>query len=335
MADCPDQIPPGPVPRHVLFVLLPGFTLISQAGALDCLRLANRAAGRTLYTWRIVAQDGADTACSAGPVIRPDGALPQTRPGDIAVLCGGLGIRDRADPALLDWLVRAAARGTVMAGICTGSYLLARAGLLEGRRATIHWENAESLARDFPAILLTRAVFVEDGNRLTCAGGTAVIDMMLSLIARDHGPGIAADVADQLLHSAIRSGQDMQRLSLPSRMGVRHDGLARVIGRMEASVAAPPSPALLAAEAGLSVRQLERLFRRYLGRSPKRYFLELRLQKARQLLLQTEMGVPGVAAATGFASATHFSRCYRAQYGTTPYRDRGAEAPAAPPAPKG
>ncbi len=202
--------------------------------------------------------------------------------------------------------------------------MLARAGLLENRRATIHWENHESFSEEFDGVLLSKAVFAHDGNRLTCAGGTAVIDMMLSLIARDHGPETAAAVADQMIYSAIRTDQDVQRLSVPSRIGVRHAKLSEVIQRMEANIEEPVSPTILARDAGLSTRQLERLFRRYLARSPKRYYMELRLQKARNLLLQTDMSVINVALASGFASPSHFSKCYRAQYGATPYRERGA-----------
>ncbi|WP_172330949.1 GlxA family transcriptional regulator [Mangrovicoccus sp. HB161399] len=315
-------------PQRIVFVLVPEFTLISHAGALECLRIANMVAGETLYSWTMVSCGGADTACSAGAVFRVDGPLPETRHGDMIVICGGLDIREHAPPALISWLRREARRGGTIAGICTGAYALARAGLLDNRRATIHWENNESFAEEFADVLLSKAVFAHDGNRLTCAGGTAVIDMMLSLIARDHGPETAAAVADQMIYSAIRTDQDVQRLSVPSRIGVRHAKLSEVIQRMEANIEEPVSPTILARDAGLSTRQLERLFRRYLARSPKRYYMELRLQKARNLLLQTDMSVINVALASGFASPSHFSKCYRAQYGATPYRERGAHGAA-------
>ncbi|WP_138464689.1 GlxA family transcriptional regulator [Poseidonocella sp. HB161398] len=311
-------------PQRIVFVLMPDFTLLSHAGALDCLRIANRVNGTPLYDWTMVSCDGGDVACSAGAVFRADGPLPETRHGDMIMICGGLDIREHTTKALISWLRREARRGGTIAGICTGAYVLARAGLLDNHRATIHWENHESFAEEFDAVLLSKAVFAHDGNRLTCAGGTAVIDMMLSLIARDHGPDLAAGVADQVIYTAIRTDQDVQRLSVPSRIGVRHGKLSQVIRRMEENIEEPVSPSVLAADAGLSTRQLERLFRRYLARSPKRYYMELRLQKARNLLLQTDMSVINVALASGFASPSHFSKCYRAQYGTTPYRERGA-----------
>jgi len=154
---------------------------------------------------------------------------------------------------------------------------------------------------------------------------------MLSLIASQHGPDLANAVADQMIYSSIRSDQDTLRLSTPARIGVRHPKLSLVIKKMEANIEDPISPALLASEVGMSTRQLERLFRRYMNRSPKRYYMELRLQKARNLLMQTDMSVINVALACGFTSPSHFSKCYRAQYQTTPYRERGvrqADAPA-------
>jgi len=167
---------------------------------------------------------------------------------------------------------------------------------------------------------------VIDGKRQSTAGGTSSIDLMLKIIAEDHGEELANTVADQLIYSSIRTDQDTQRLSVPSRIGVRHPKLSAVIQTMEQNIEEPISPSLLARDVGMSTRQLERLFRRYLNRSPKRYYMELRLQKARNLLMQTEMSVINVALACGFSSPSHFSKCYRGHYGTTPYRERGSQA---------
>jgi transcriptional regulator GlxA family with amidase domain len=198
--------------------------------------------------------------------------------------------------------------------------------LLDGKRATIHWENHDSFVEEFEDVTLTKSVFVFDGNTFTTAGGTASIDLMLKVIADDHGEDLAGAVADQLIYTSIRTDQDTQRLSVPTRIGVRHPKLSTAIQIMEAHIEEPKSPSTLAQEVGMSTRQLERLFRRYLDRSPKRYYMELRLQKARNLLMQTDMSVINVALACGFASPSHFSKCYRAQYNTTPYRERGALA---------
>ena len=214
----------------------------------------------------------------------------------------------------------------MVGGLCTAAFTLAKAGLLDGKKATIHWENQDSFSEDFEDVTLTKSVFVVDGNRMTTAGGTSSIDLMLKLIADDLGEDLANAVADQLIYSSIRTDQDTQRLSVPTRIGVRHPKLGQVIQMMEANIEEPISPSSLARDVGMSTRQLERLFRRYLNRSPKRYYMELRLQKARNLLMQTDMSVINVALACGFASPSHFSKCYRAHYNTTPYRERGSHA---------
>ena len=312
--------------RSVVFLLLDRFTMMAFASAIEPLRLANQVSGRMLYSWKLASEDGADVACSNGTVFRTDIGLEELGRDTMVLVCGGIDVVEAVTKPVLSWLRREARRGSVMGGLCTGSYALAKAGLLDGKRATIHWENTDSFTEDFPDVELTKGVFVIDGNRVTTAGGTASIDLMLRLIARDHGEELANTVADQLIHSTIRTDRDTQRLSIPTRIGVRHPKLAQVIGRMETNIEDPISPAQLATEVGMSARQLERLFRRYLNRSPKRYYMELRLQKARNLLMQTEMSVINVAMACGFASPSHFSKCYRAHYQTTPYRERGTSA---------
>ena len=320
------EAPEHPVVRFV-FVLLDNFSLLSFASALECLRVANRMAGREVYRWTMTGHaDGGAVRCSAGSVFQLDTPLPQVDRDDVVVVCGGLDVQSATTQPILNWLRREARRGPRIAGLCTAAYTLARAGLLDGRRVTTHWENQDSFLEEFPDLELTKSVFVIDGPRITTAGGTSSIDMMLKLIADGAGEDLASAVADQLIYSSIRTDQDTQRLSVPTRIGVRHPKLGRVIQIMEQNIEDPISPSVLATEVGMSTRQLERLFRRYLQRSPKRYYMELRLQKARNLLMQTDMSVINVAMACGFASPSHFSKCYRAHYATTPYRERGAQA---------
>ncbi|MFD1344253.1 GlxA family transcriptional regulator [Litorisediminicola beolgyonensis] len=318
-----EVVSPGK-PRRFVFVLLPDFTLLSFAAGLEALRLANRMAGRELYTWVLAGEGGGIMRCSAGTEFHLDSDLPELGRDDTVVVCGGLNVQAATTKRLMNWLRREARQGVRLGGICTASYALARAGLLDGKRATIHWENHDSFAEEFEEVSLTRSVFVIDGNRFSSAGGTSSIDLMLTLVASDHGEELANAVADQLIYSSIRTDQDTQRLSVPTRIGVRHPKLAEVIHKMEDHIEEPISPAALAQEVGMSTRQLERLFRRYLDRSPKRYYMELRLERARNLLMQTDMSVINVALACGFTSPSHFSKCYRAHYATTPYRERGS-----------
>ncbi|MEM9436431.1 MAG: GlxA family transcriptional regulator [Pseudomonadota bacterium] len=316
----------GLKPRRFVFVLLENFTMLSFSGALESLRIANRMANKELYTWELVGEGGEMISCSAGPAFALDRDLDEVSRDDTVLVCGGIDVQAATTKKVLSWLRREARRGPIMGGLCTAGYTLAKAGLLDGKRATIHWENQDSFSEEFLEVELTKSVFVIDGNRITTAGGTASIDLMLKLIAEDHGEELANAVADQLIYSSIRTDQDTQRLSIPTRIGVRHPRLSQVIQQMELNIEEPISPSILAKDVGMSTRQLERLFRRYLNRSPKRYYMELRLQKARNLLMQTDMSVINVALACGFASPSHFSKCYRAHYNTTPYRERGAQA---------
>ena len=313
-------------PRRFVFVLLDQFTLLCYSCAVESLRIANRMAGQRLYEWRVIGEGGETAQCSAGTSFQLDGGLEDVQRGDTIVLCGGIDVSSATTKPLLNWVRKIARRGVSIGGLCTAGYSLAKAGLLDGKKATIHWENQDSFIEEFDEVTLTKSVFVIDGKNFTTAGGTASIDLMLKFIADEHGEELAGAVADQLIYTTIRTDQDTQRLSVPTRIGVRHPKLSSVIQMMENNIEEPKSPSILAKEVGMSTRQLERLFRRYLNRSPKRYYMELRLQKARNLLMQTDMSVINVALACGFASPSHFSKCYRAQYNTTPYRERGAQS---------
>ena len=313
-------------PKRFVFVLMEHFTLLSFSSALDALRIANRMSGKKLYDWTFIGESEEFVSCSAGTQFKLDNPLIELHRDDTILLCGGTAIQASTTKKLIGWLRREARRGLVIGGLCTAAYPMAKAGLLDEKKATIHWENQDSFAEEFLEVELTKTVFVCDGNRYTTAGGTSSIDLLLKIIADDHGEELANAVADQMIYSSIRTDQDTQRLSVPTRIGVRHPKLSKVIQMMEINIEEPISPSILAKDVGMSTRQLERLFRRYLDRSPKRYYMELRLQKARNLLMQTDMSVINVALACGFASPSHFSKCYRAHYDTTPYRERGSHA---------
>jgi len=313
-------------PRRFVFVLMDKFSMLCFSAALESLRIANRMSGKDLYSWVLAGEGGDYVTCSAGTSFRLDQDLSDLQRDDTILLCGGIEVQYATTKKLLGWLRRESRKGLLVGGLCTAAFALAKAGLLDGKKATIHWENADSFSEEFDEVELTKSVYVLDGKRMTTAGGTSSIDLMLKLIATDHGEELANAVADQLIYSSIRTDQDSQRLSVPTRIGVRHPKLSTVIQMMEANIEEPISPSILAKDVGMSTRQLERLFRRYLNRSPKRYYMELRLQKARNLLMQTDMSVINVALACGFSSPSHFSKCYRSHYNTTPYRERGSMA---------
>jgi len=312
-------------PRHFAFALMQHFPMVSFACAVDTLRLANHMAGDELYSWSTMGEGGGAMRSSSGVEVALDHDLSEPRRDSTLVVVAGTDVRAATTRPLLNWLRREARRGVPVAGLCTAAWSMAEAGLLNGRQATIHWENADGFVEAFPEVEMTGGIYTIDGRWMTTAGGTASVDLFLKLVASDYGDGFATLVADQLIYSSIRTDRDSQRLSIPTRIGVRHPRLATVIREMEGNIEEPVSPALLAKQVGMSTRQLERLFRRYLSRSPKRYYMELRLARARNLLMQTDLSIIEVALACGFTSPSHFSKCYRAQYGATPYRERGTQ----------
>lgn len=317
---------PKELPQVIGFVLLPRFSMIAFTAAVEALRQANRLSGRELYRWPIYSLDGAPVPASNGLQLTPEGDLEAASKLGTVALCSGIDVQKIADRRLTSWLRRMDRQGADIGGICTAAYILAKAGLLDEVACTIHWENLAAFLEEFPELDVSNELFEIDRKRFTCAGGTAPLDMMLNVIAQQHGHELAAAVAEQFMHERIRDQHDHQRMSLPARLGVRHPKLLSVIATMEKNLEEPLSRAQLAREAGLSTRQLERLFRKYLSRSPARYYLELRLNRARLLLLQTNLSVIDVALACGFVSASHFSKCYRDFFGRTPRKERGLPA---------
>ena len=304
------------------FLLLPQFSMLAFSSAVEPLRAANRLSGRALYDWRILTADGRPIHSSSRMHLLPDGGLDDCGRLDFLFVVAGLAVQRLREPAVIAALRRLARGGCRLGALSTGSYLLAWAGLLDGFRCTVHWENLDAFREDFPDLDVTGELFEIDGPRLTCSGGTASLDMMLSLIAQSHGRDLAAQVAEQFIHERIRDTHDHQRMSLQGRLGISHPKLLQVIAMMEAHLEEPLARAELARRAGLSTRQLERLFRRYLGRTPTRYYLELRLHRARALLTQTAMSILNVALACGFVSASHFSKCYREFFHKMPREER-------------
>ncbi|MEM7669890.1 MAG: GlxA family transcriptional regulator [Pseudomonadota bacterium] len=320
--------------KEFVFLLTPLFSMLAFAAAIEPLRVANRMTRREVYKWRLVSDGNRPVECSNGTVIQVDAGLTDVLRGSSIVVCSGLELEQAATRTVVTWLRKQSRLGAEIGAVCTGADILARAGLLDGKRCAIHWENHAAFAETYPDIDLSNLIYCVEDDVFTCAGGTASADMMLHLIARDQGNDLGSLIADGLIHTHVRSESNEQRLSVPARIGVRHPKLVTVIQTMEQSTEEPISPSELAKQVNMSTRQLERLFRRYLDRSPKRYYMELRLEKARNLLLQTNMSVINVALACGFTSPSHFSKCYRAHYNRTPYRERGGPTDGVKPKPE-
>ena len=324
------QISANPITKHTAspptrfgFLLLDGFTLIAFGSAIEALRLANRTSGKNLYDWQLCSMDGGPRTASNGIALPVDEALASMPKVDALVICGGTNIHRSCTPEVLAAVQRISNDRRIKIGsLCTGSYVLARAGLLNGYRCTIHWEHLATMREEFPELIVSTELFELDRDRFTSSGGTAPIDMMLNLIAREHGNDLSIAIADILVCDRIRGRHDRQRIPLRSRLGAAQPKLLDAVALMEANVEEPMSLTEIAEHVSLSRRQLERLFQKYLKCVPTRYYLELRLERARQLLLQTSMSIVDVALASGFVSPPHFSKCYREYFGVPPRDER-------------
>jgi transcriptional regulator GlxA family with amidase domain len=304
------------------FLTLPNYSLIAVTNALEVLRMANRVAGRDIYEWSLASLDGRPVPASSGLELSPTVALDKVGKVEILFVCGGIDVRGAVSNALVAALRRLGERRVGLGALCTGGYALARAGLLDNYRATIHWENLPALREEFPRVQLNNQVFSIDRDRYTASGGTAPLDLMLNLIQLKHGLRISQQVSEQFVLERVRSDRDRQYVPLRAQVGSSHGNMIRIAQLMEENIEKPLSVEALAHSTGLSRRQIERLFRRHLDCVPKRYYLEMRLRRARELLLQTAMPIMDVTTSCGFKSPPHFSRCYRAQFGYPPSAER-------------
>lgn len=316
-------------PQKIAFLLIPYFSMMAFTSAVEPLRAANRLSGKKLYSWHTVSIDGKPVYASNGIALVPDGSIDDDLDANTLFVCAGVRAERFNDQGVFSRLREFSRRGVALGGVCTGSLALARAGLLTGYRCTIHWENMEGFVEDFPDLHITATLFEIDRDRYTCSGGTAPLDMMIYSISRDFSEKLAIGVAEQMLHNFVRQPHDAQRMSIQYRTGISNPKLLAVIAYMEAYLESPVSLGELASSVGLSVRQLERLFRNHLGRTPTRYYLDLRLRRAQLLLRQTTMPILQVAVASGFASASHFARCYREHFNCAPRAERLQQGSAA------
>ena len=309
-------------PKRYIFLLIPGFSMLGFTCALETLTLANRhSSGQTCYTWKLLSADGQPAAAWNGVTVAVDDALIELRRDDTLVVCAGENVAAGSTRDVLAWLRRETRKGLTFGALSSGAYVLALAGLIAGKRVTTHWEYAPALVEALPQVTLEEKIFSVDGRVFTCAGGASSMDLMLHLIREDYGQAIADWVTEQMVYTAPRDHSQSQRIAVQGRMGLRDRKLAMALEIMRANAEEPLEPDALARAVGVSTRQLERLFARHLNSSPARYYLELRLEKARNLLQQTEFSVAEVSLLCGFVSASHFSRTYKKAFGIAPSRE--------------
>ncbi|WP_196779286.1 GlxA family transcriptional regulator [Salinisphaera orenii] len=316
--------PPAERTFRIGFLLVPQFSHYAFTSAVEPLRMANQLAKQTLYEWPVISVDGAPVTASNGLSITPDHALRQTTEYEIVFVCGGTDIQYAFDESIAGWLRRLARDKVALGGLCTGTYILARANLLDGYKATIHWQQISSIHEEllFPQTQFVSELFVTDRDRYTCSGGVAPLDLMLNIIRKQQGASLAEAISEEFIHERIRLDTDSQRNPLRAHLGSGHPKMEDAVRLMEANIEEPLTLDELAYYVGVSRRQLERLFKKYINNAPTRYYLALRLNRARQLLLQTNHSIIEVATACGFASPSHFSKCYHDFFGRPPNDER-------------
>ncbi|SLN18427.1 HTH-type transcriptional regulator CdhR [Roseovarius litorisediminis] len=311
-------------PKRYVFLLVPGFSPLGLTCAQEALALANRfAGGRPYYDWMLVSEDGEPVTSWNGLQVGVTAGLVDLHRKDTLIVCAGVDAVTGSSRKVLNWLRRETRKGIDFGALSSGTWTLAMAGLLNGKHVTTHWEYASALAETFPDVEVQESIYAVDGRVFTCAGSASSMDLMLDRIHSDYGAELATWVADQMVYTAPRAESHSQRISMAGRMGVRNSKLVQAIEVMRENLEDPMPPGMIASKVGLSTRQLERLFSRYLGTSPKKYYLGMRLEKARNLLIQTELSLIEICVLCGFKAPSHFSKTYRKAFGVAPSRDTG------------
>lgn len=330
--DRPDLVPSGafsyPVKdpqetRWFGFLLLPQFTLLAFSAALDPLRIANQLSQKPLYGWLAISDDGRAVSSSSGIDIDVHGSLDDLNPDTYLFVCSGNNSIQAASDDVLGGIRRHARFGGKLGGICTGAATLARAGFLRDKTFTLHWENQPGFVEAFSDLEPTPQRFERDGSLLTCGGGVAATEMMISIIAEDYGEDFAIAVSDMCLNGPDVATRSEQRSSIAKAISSRNPRILAVLRAMYDNIEDPLTLDELATSAGISRRQIERQFRQLLNEAPAQTYRNIRLERARTLLTETNLSVMEVTMASGFNSNNVFSRHYKERYGETPYGHRG------------
>ncbi len=313
-------------PIQVGFILMPDYSMIAFANAVETLRMANYISRQTLYRWTVVLSSPTEMSASNGLTLAASHDMSALETCETVYVCGGVNIRANTDEALRKNLRQLAARGKTLGALCTGTFALASAGLLDGRRCAIHWENLAAMREEFPKVNFCTEVFVVEDKRITCSGGTAPLHLMLHLIRAQQGPKLVMDISEQFIVERLRASGDRQRIPQPECIGPGYQHLTEVAQIMAANIEEPLTLVELADAISLSLRQLERLFHRYFNMGPAQYYMNLRLRRAQELLTHTSLPIMEVTLACGFQSASHFSKAYRSLFGYSPSQERGQKS---------
>jgi len=313
---------PNPKPYRIGLLLIDGFALLSYASITEPLRVANLLSGQSLYQVEPIPVAGATARSSGGVLVPASTVMAEAQGHDLILVIAAGDPFAFDDKETMHWLANLQRRNILLGGVSGGPVLLAQAGLMTGYRLTLHWEHAAALRQRHSDLLVERSLYVIDRDRLTCAGGTAPLDLMHALIMRQHSAQLARDVSDWLQHTDVRPAGGAQRAGIVERYGVHNAALLSAIEMMETHLADPLDLKSLSEVVGVGERQLIRLFDTQLGASPMEFCRRLRLERGRLLLRQSGLSVSEIGRIVGFSSSAHFATRYRVLYGHTPSAER-------------
>jgi transcriptional regulator GlxA family with amidase domain len=309
-------------PHKISFLLIPNFSLFGLTAMLDPLRHANRSSGETLYSWELISQHGGLVESSDSIQVMTDVNIRDAAHCETLIICSATNPQEYISAPLLGFIRQQASHGSYIGCQDTAVYIAASAGIMDGYRCTMHWENIASTAELFPRIKLVQELLVIDRKRFSCPGALSGLDMMLYLIENQHGHELASKVADELIYTHKRSHTDSQRLSLQKRLNTRNYNLLDAVNLMQLNIEEPLRIAEISKHLNISNRELERLFRHYLNSSPNRYYRNIRLDHAHIMLQQTSESITSISIACGFNSLSYFTRCYQNRFGKKPSLER-------------
>ncbi len=298
--------------------MVDGFALMSYSAAIEPLRAANLIANKTIYSIHHIAAAGDHSVSSSGAYVPASIALGESSDFDLVlVVAGGDPIRFD-NKTVFEWLRHLARDGVKLGGVSGGPVILGLAGVMTGRRLTVHWEHAAAFAERMPKLMLERSLYVIDRDRMTCAGGVAPLDMMHSLLAEHHGPSFARRVSDWFMHTEIRPSGGPQRAGLAQRYATNKQSIILAIEAMENHIADPLDLTQIAQLSGVSTRQINRLFQQEMGQTTMRFYRSLRLAKAHDLLSKSTLSGTEIGMAAGFVNPAHFSSVFQQEFGFPP-----------------
>lgn len=311
-----------PHTRHIGFVVLEGFTMITFSNAIEAFRMANYVTKHPLYRFSVAGLIHDRTLASNHISINHSAPMEDLLTCDLVFVCGGYDLSSQKNSALRAWLQRFAKHNIALGGICTGAYALADAGVMNGHQSSIHWENLLTAKEKFPQVQFNPTIYTIDRNRYTCSGGASSLDLCIDIIRLHHDRKLSEEIGEQFTLSVLRKGDEPQHIPLPKQCNSGYNYVIEALVLMGKNLEDPLPIYELAPLLNISVRQLERWFKVYFSKSPQQYYTELRLKNAHRLLQQTNMSIMDVALACGFSNPSSFSKAYRGHFLHTPTQAR-------------